>query len=346
MNEITGKVQKKNQSLRTTLETENGIISDKNTIAEEFNTFFTNIGPNLSKKIPQISKTFDQYFSPVDTQINHHDLTLKEFETAYKSLKRNKASGIDNINCKSVLDFFEELKTPLLYIWRSSLTEGVFPNEMKIAKVSPIFKGGNNLQAENYRPILILPVFSKILEKLMYKRVYNYVVENKLLFPKQFGFQINNSTEHAILELVRNITKSFEKNEYVLGVFIDPKKAFDTVNYEILLHKLKLYGINSTCLVWFKSYLSNRKQYIVYDVYNNIKKSAYLDILCGVPQRSILGPLLFLIYLNDLYKCSEKLNPVMFADNTNLFLSGITVDNLFSVNLTKYLSGLKQINYR
>ena len=168
LKEITGKVQKKNQSLPTTLETENRIISDKNAIAEEFNTFFTNIVPNLANKIPQISKTFDQYFSPVDTQLNHHDLTLKEFETAYKSLKRNKASGIDDINSNIVLDFFEELKTPLFYIFRASLREGVFPDEMKIAKVSPIFKGGNNLQAENYRPISVLPVFSKILEKIMY----------------------------------------------------------------------------------------------------------------------------------------------------------------------------------
>ena len=91
------------------------------------------------------------------------------------------------------------------------------------------FKGGNNLQAENYRPISVLPVFPKTLEKIMYNRIYNYFVENKLLFPKQFGFQINTSTEHAILNLVRNITKSFEKNEYVLGVFIDRRKAFDTI---------------------------------------------------------------------------------------------------------------------
>ena len=133
----------------------------------------------------------------------------------------------------------------------------------------------------------------------MYNRVYNYFVENKLLFPKQFGFQINSSTEHAILELVRNITKSFEKSEYVLGLFIDLKKAFDTVNHEILLHKLKLHGINGTCLEWFKSHLLSRKQCIVYDVYNNIEKSAYLDILCGVPHGSILGKLLFLIYANE-----------------------------------------------
>ena len=123
---------------------------------------------------------------------------------------------------------------------------------MKIAKVSSIFKRGNNLQAENYRPISVLPVFSKILEKNMYNRVYNYFVENNLLFPKQFGFQINTSTEHAILELVRNITK-YVKNGYVLRVFVDLKKAFDTVNHEMLLHKLKLYGINGTCLEWFKS---------------------------------------------------------------------------------------------
>ena len=141
-------------------------------------------------------------------------------------------------------------------------------------KVSPMFKGGNNVQAENYRPVSVLPVLSKILRKIMDNRVYNYFVENKLLFPKQFGFQINTSTEHAILELVRNITKSFEKNEYVLGVFIDLKKAFDTVNHEILLHKLKLYGINGTCLEWFKSYLSNRDQCIVFNVNNNMNKSA------------------------------------------------------------------------
>ena len=228
MNEIAGKVQKKNQSLPTTLEMENRIISDKNTIAEEFNTFFMNMGPNLANKIPQISKTLDQYFSPVYTQINHHDLTFKEFETVYKSLKRNKPSDIDHVNSNIVLDFFEELKTTLFYIFRALPREGVFHDEMKIAKVSPIFKEG---KAENYRPISFLPVFSKILEKIMYNRVYNYFVENKLLFSIQFGFQINPSTEHAILELIRNITKSFEKNEYVSGVFIDLKKAFDLVNH-------------------------------------------------------------------------------------------------------------------
>ena len=204
--------------------------------------FFTNIGPNLSKKISQISKTFDKYFSPVDTQINNRNLTLRKFETANKSLKRRKASGIDVINSSNtVLDLFEEFKISLFYLY-------LFLDKLEIAKVGPTFKGGNNLQAANYRPISVLPVISKILEKKMYNRLYNYFVANKFLFPKQFGFPINTLTEDAILELIRNITKFSEKTEYVLRVFIDYKEAFDTVNHAIL-------EINSTCLEWFKSYL-------------------------------------------------------------------------------------------
>ena len=182
------KVLEEKSILPTTLEMENGIISDKNATAEKFNTFFPNIGPNLANKIPQVSKAVDHYFSLVDTQINHHDLTFEEFETACKSLKRNKASGNDDINSNIVLDFV-----------RASPREGDFPNEMKIAKVSPIFK--EKLQAGKYRPISILPVFSKILDKIMYNRVYDYFVENRFFFPKEFGFQIYTSTKHAILVL-------------------------------------------------------------------------------------------------------------------------------------------------
>ena len=149
-----------------------------------------NIGPNLANKVRQVSKTCDKYISPVDTHINHHDLTLKEFETAYKSLKRNKASGIDDINSNIVLDFYEELKTPLFHIFRAWLSEGFFPDEMKIAKVSPIFKEGNNLQTENYRSISVLPVFSMIFNKIIYNRLYNYFVKKQASFPKTIWLSI------------------------------------------------------------------------------------------------------------------------------------------------------------
>ena len=159
----------------------------------------------------------------------------------------------------------------------------------------------------------------------MYNRIYDHLTSNKLLHNKQLGFQRNNSTEHAIMQFTRDISDSFQKGEYTLGVFIDLSKAFDTVNHKILLKKMEYYGIKGTTLTWLKSYLSNRKQYIYVD---NISKQL-LEITCGVPQGSILGPLLFLIYVNDFYKASNTLNEVMFADDTNLFLSHKDLNTLF-----------------
>ena len=204
----------------------------------------------------------------------------------------------------------------------------------QIARVTPIFKSGDNALLTNYRPISVLPCFSKILERIMYNRLYKFLSENNLLYEKQFGFQANHSTDHAIIQLVDEIHNSFNKKAFTLGVFIDLSKAFDTVNHEILINKLKHYGVRNTSLNWFKSYLSSRKQFITYDHENTTIK----NITCGVPQGSILGPLLFLLYVNDLYKASDLLNPIMFADDTNLFYSHSNIDTLFkTVN--------KELNY-
>ena len=161
----------------------------------------------------------------------------------------------------------------------------------------------------------------------MYNRVYNFLTKNNLLFSRQFGFQKNTSTEHAILQFVDDIKQSFSKGEFTLGVFIDLSKAFDTVDHEILLKKLGFYGINGKTKQWFESYLRNRYQFVSFD---NGKSTTLLKILCGVPQGSILGPLLFLIYVNDLHKASSDLLPVMFADDTNIFLSSKNIIELFS----------------
>ena len=177
-----------------------------------------------------------------------------------------------------------------------------------------------------YRPISILPIFSKLLEKIMYNKIYNHVSNNKLLYNKQFGSQKNVSTEYAILQLTREILDSFENNQFTLGVFIDLSKAFDTVDHEILLSKLQYFGIEGKYLKWFQSYLCNRKQFITF---GNNKQSNLLRINCGVPQGSILGPLLFLLYVNDLQKASNILKPIMFADDTNLFFSHKNIKNLF-----------------
>ena len=175
------------------------------------------------------------------------------------------------------------MKNILFHIFKVSIKQGIFPDSLKITKITPIFKSGAKDNASNYRPISILPVFSKVLERIMYNRVYNHLNSKGLLYEKQFGFQRNNSTEHAILQLTRDITSSFEKGEYTLGVFIDLSKAFDTADHQILMKKLQYYGMDGTTLEWFKSYLSNRKRYISTQ---EISESC-LYIICGVPQGSI-----------------------------------------------------------
>ena len=151
----------------------------------------------------------------------------------------------------------------------------------------------------------------------MYNRLYDFLIQNNILYKKQFGFQKKYSTEHALLELVNEISDSFENHKYTLGVFIDLSKAFDTVDHNILISKLKQYGVTGTNLNWFENYLAGRKQCVTFDG----KLTTTKQIECGVPQGSILGPLLFLIYVNDLYKTSKLLDFILFADDTNLFYS-------------------------
>ena len=316
MKELTGKLKQNSKNLPRMIKTNEKTIYKENDIAEEFNTFFTNVGPKLAEKIPPTQKSFKDYLTNFDKSIESNELLFEEFEDAFKSLKRNKASGVDDLNSNIIIDAYNDIKVPLFYVFKTSIREGVFPDALKIAKVSPIFKTGDTSLLGNYRPISVLPVFSKILERIMYNRLYNFLIKNNLLFSRQFGFQKNTSTEHAIIQLADDITKSFFKGEFTLGIFIDLSKAFDTVNHSILLNKLDHYGINGKTKTWLESYLRNRHQYIGF---GKCKFTKLLKISCGVPQGSILVPLLFLIYVNDLNKASTDLLPIMFADDINIF---------------------------
>ena len=255
---------------------------------------------------------------------------LNEFEEAFKSLKRNKPAGFDDLSTNSIIDAYDILENILFHVFKVSIQQGIFSDSLKIAKVILIFKSGDKDNISSYRPMSILPVFSKVLERIMYNRVYSHLDSKGFLNEKRFGLQRNNLTEHAIIQLARDITGSFEKGEYTLGVFIDLSIAFDTVDHQILIRKLQYYGTDDTALEWFKSYLSNRKQYISsQDVSENC-----LNIIFRVPQGSILGSLLFLIYVNDLFKASNLVMELMFVDDTNLFLSHKNIDTLFdSMNI-------------
>jgi len=191
---------------------------------------------------------------------------------------------------------------------------GTFPNKLKLAKVTRFFKKGSRQDKDNYRPISVLSIFSKIFEKAMYKRFYSYLECHSILYPSQFGFRRKYSTNHTLLSITESIRNSIDNNEFGCGIFIDLKKTFDTVNHSILLSKLHHYGIRDVAYDWFQSYLSNRQQFVC----ANGNDSKRLSITCGVPQGSVLGPLQFLFYINDLPNASESLTFHLFADDTNI----------------------------
>ena len=206
-------------------------------------------------------------------------------------------------------------------IINSSFEQGVFPSQLKIAKVVPIHKSGPKNDAANYRPISLLPAFSKIFEKLMHQRVYNFLEINSSLNDLQFGFRSGRSCEHALLVAQNEILASLSKKQISLLLLIDFSKAFDMVNHNILLDKLEHYGIRGIANTWFKSYLSNRQQYVSIKG----KASRKQSLQYSVPQGSILGPLLFVIYINDMPNITNIAKFVLYADDANIIITGDTI---------------------
>uniref|UniRef100_A0A672GUJ2 Reverse transcriptase domain-containing protein n=1 Tax=Salarias fasciatus TaxID=181472 RepID=A0A672GUJ2_SALFA len=229
---------------------------------------------------------------------------------------------------------------PFKYICNLSFTTGTFPESMKIAKVIPLFKKGNKNDVSNYRPISLLPQLSKILEKLFVIRLNKFIVKHNILSNNQYGFRTNHSTATAIMELAEEITNAMDKKRFLVSVFVDLQKAFDTLDHDILLYKLYKYGIRGVAHEWVKSYLKDRKQFVQI---NDIK-SKNGNVTCGVPQGSVLGPVLFLLYINGIDTASSLLKCILFADDTTLYYAGDNINEVLEIVEKEFQNVIKWFN--
>ena len=208
-----------------------------------------------------------------------------------------------------------------------SVEQGIYPSKLKLAKVIPIYKSNDESDPSNYRPISLLSVFNRIFEKMMYNRLKAFLEKFGILHESQYGFREKRSTEHAILEIINQIQTNMDRKLYTCGIFIDLQKAFDTVDHTILLKKLDHYGVRGIVNDWFTSYLTARKQ--ITEI-GPLKISKKAPVLSGVPQGSVLGPLLFLVYINDICNSCNQMKFYLFADDTNLLYADKNLKSLES----------------
>ena len=319
-------ISKKSRVSPIQINYKNEVKTRKNDMARALNDFFVNIGNMVEEKIPSGNIPCIDYMG----ERNVKTIFLKpvdngEVISLVSQLKcLLKACGPNSIPNKILKNNIEPLVGPLVYLLNLSLEQGNFPQLLKKADVAPIFKEKDKRKCENYRPISLLSNISKLFERAMHNRLYDFLENSDVLYDLQFGFRKQYSSNHALLSIVEGIREKLDNKTFSCGVFIDLEKAFDTVNHEILFKKLEHYGVRGVANQWFRSYLSSRTQRVKLDGVS----SEFLNISCGVPQGSILGPLLFLIYINDMHRSVKYSLVHHFADDTNLLCSDKNPDLL------------------
>lgn len=320
VNEITGNNSKNNDTIKTIL-VDNKLLNIENNLKEAsnvFNDYFTDVGKNLAKNFKNCNKRSNLVFNIHDNNISCsfdkiflEKVNISELRLIIQNYKDDTAAGYDRITFKILKSISELIITPLVYIYNLSIQNGIFPDDFKIAIIKPLFKGGDRKTINNYRPISMLTNFSKIFEKIIKTRLISYLEKNNLLSKNQYGFRPGLSTENALYDVSQFSYESLDNGLKTIAVFIDLAKAFDTIQHDLLLRTLPNFGIENKSLLWFKSYLSNRQQMVKL---NDVKSNASF-IKFGVPQGSVLGPILFILYINAVCDLNIGGKIVTYADD-------------------------------
>ena len=317
---LNGLMKKLNNKHEISTLIEDGKICDnRKFLPNVINNHFTDVGKRTQEKIPTNNYDYKQFIKyKVKSNLLLSPTSGEEITKIIMKMKDKLSSGHDGITNKFLKQIVHSVKFPLEIIYNKSLNEGIFPDLLKLAKVKPLYKSDDPSICDNYRPISLLPVFSKVIEKIVYCRLCSHMEDNDILYSKQFGFRKRHGTSDAITNFVSNLYDALEKDFMICSVFIDLKKAFDTVSHSIVLEKLKSIGVQDVALMWFQSYLMNRQQFTELNDIN----SDCTEISTGVPQGSLLGVILFQLEINDMRNALVHCDSILYADDTTIYVIG------------------------
>ena len=331
-----GLSEKSKASSKICLGKDKNLSFDPKTNAETFMIFFSNLAKNLVSKLPiapnrfglDTVKNYYEKFNLEGKDFSFSNVTEGTVSKLLNNINPSKASGLDNLAGKFLKEGSSVLKCPITQICNLSISHSVFPDKCKHAKLKPLFKKGMTTDPKNYRPISLLPLISKIIEKIIHDKTQCYLDENKIIYSFQSGFRSHHSTNSCLSYLSTKVLCGFDKGLLTGMILIDLQKAFDTIDHEILLNKMHYLGFSASAIKWFRSYLANRTFLVnVDESYSNPG-----DLNCGVPQGSILGPLLFLLYVNDMPQ-AVSCDLLLYADDSCLVFQAKDVDEIeFKLN--------------